>query len=112
MPKLSPLPVAVFLLAALIAVAASASPVALAPYERRPLTVSLPKGWTITAHVDQGSIAAQQDPGRKDAAIVLLLLPTSTTATEDQLLDAIAGNVSKDLRVKSRARRCPAGTAG
>jgi hypothetical protein len=74
----------------------------LAPYDAGKLTVSLPKGWTVTADLDKGVIAAQQDPAHKDAAAVLLMIQPSTTSTEDQLLDLVASSMSKDLKVAKR----------
>jgi len=74
----------------------------LAPYDAGKLTVSLPKGWKVTADLDKGVIAAQQDPAHKDAAAVLLMIQPSTTSTEDQLLDLVASSISKDLKVAKR----------
>jgi hypothetical protein len=74
----------------------------LAPYDAGKLTVSLPKGWKVTADLDKGVIAAQQDPAHKDAAAVLLVIQPSTTSTEDQLLDLVASSISKDLKVAKR----------
>ena len=95
------LPAAVIcLLAGLV----SAKPVALEPYDASGrLTVSLPKGWKVTADLDKGVIAAQQDASRNDAAAVLLVIQPNTTSTEDQLLDLVAGSVSKDLKVAKRS---------
>jgi hypothetical protein len=86
-----------------LAGAASARPVALEPYDGSGrLTVALPKAWKVTADLDKGMIVAQQDPGRSDAAAVILVIQPDPTATEDQLLDVIAGSVSKDLKVRKR----------
>jgi hypothetical protein len=74
----------------------------LAPFDAGKMTVSLPKGWKVTADLDKGVIAAQQDPAHKDAAAVLLMIQASTTSTEDQLLDLVAGSISKDLKVAKR----------
>ncbi len=74
----------------------------LAPYNAGKLTVSLPTGWKVTADLDKGVIAAQQDPAHNDAAAVLLMIQPSTTSTEDQLLDTVASSISKDLKVAKR----------
>ena len=87
-------------LAALVGVAA-AGPV-LAPYTAGKLMVSLPQGWKVTTDLDKGVVAAQQDPSRKDAAVVLLIVQPRATTTEDQLLDAIASGVCKDLKIAKR----------
>jgi hypothetical protein len=89
-------------ISALVGVA-SARPAALAPYDTGKLTVSLPTGWKVTAGAETGVIAARQDPGRKDAAAVLLIVQQSgATKSEDELLDVVASSVSKDLRVSKR----------
>jgi hypothetical protein len=88
---------------------ASASPTALAPYTAGQLTVSLPKGWKITADLDKGVIAAQQDPAHKDAAAALVVIQPSTTSSEDQLLDLVASSISKDLKVAKREARTGGG---
>jgi hypothetical protein len=88
---------------------ASASPTALAPFTAGKLTVSLPKGWKVTADLDKGVIAAQQDPAHKDAAAALVVIQPSTTSTEDQLLDLVASSISKDLKVAKREARTGGG---
>jgi hypothetical protein len=97
---------ALFVVVALVcAVSASAwaKPIDLEPYDAAgKLTVSLPKGWKITADPDSGVIAAQQDPSRTDAAAVLLVVQASASATEDQLLDLLSSSVSKDLKAGKR----------
>ena len=82
---------------------AAAKPVPLEPYDASgKLTVLLPTGWKVTADLDKGVVSAQQDPDRNDAAVLLVIIQPTATATEDQLLDAIAGSVSKDLKVARR----------
>ena len=87
----------------LLAGTAWARPTALEPYDASgKLTVSLPRAWKVTADLDKGMIVAQQDPSRSDAAAVILVIQPDPTATEDQLLDVVAGSVSKDLKVRKR----------
>jgi hypothetical protein len=88
---------------------ASAGPTALAPYTAGKITVSLPKGWKVTADLDKGVIAAQQDPAHKDAAAALVVIQPSTTSTEDQLLDLVSSSISKDLKVAKREARTGGG---
>ncbi|HTR52460.1 MAG TPA: hypothetical protein VMJ10_17220 [Kofleriaceae bacterium] len=88
-------------LAALVATA-EAQPVALQPFDSGKVIVSLPSGWKVSADSASGAIAAQQDPSRKDEAVVIVMVQASTTVTEDKLLDALAANVAKDLKVVTR----------
>src|SRR4051812_25780836 len=93
------------LLVALVVVAthlASAGPPRLEPYKGPTATVSFPKGWVVQQ--ENGVFAAQQDPNRKDAAgILFLFIPNTANATEDQLLDTIVAQISKDVKVTERA---------
>jgi len=91
-----------FLVLVLLGSMAWARPVTLAPFDAGKLTVSLPQGWKTTADPTSGVVAAQQDPGRKDAAAILLVIQASTSATEDQLLDKVASSVSSDLKIAKR----------
>src|SRR5438874_788735 len=65
---------------------AAAKPPALEPYNAGAFSVSLPKGWAVTADMAKGTVLAQQDPRRKDGAEVLVVVAASA-ATEDQALD-------------------------
>ena len=88
----------------LLAGLAVGKPVALEPYNAAgKLTVSLPKGWTVTADLDKGVIAAQQDPKRTDSAAVLMVIQAAVAGTEDKLLDAVVGSLSKDIKVAKRS---------
>lgn len=83
--------------------AALAGMPALEPVSSGELTVSLPKGWKITTDASKGIFLAQRDPARKDAPAVLVMVQASgVTATEDQLLDAVAAMVARDLKVVER----------
>jgi hypothetical protein len=83
--------------------AASAATVPLAPYDGRDFSVSMPQSWNIVADADRGIVIARQDPGRQESAAVLLVFrPQGETATEDQLLDTIAGQVAQGLAVDRR----------
>jgi hypothetical protein len=81
----------------------AAEAVQLEPFKTTRFTVSMPKGWKITSDAANAMIVAQQDPTRKDAAaLVLTVQANGTNATEDQLLDVVAGQVAKNLKVSRR----------
>jgi hypothetical protein len=65
-------------------------------------SVAMPLGWYVTGDASKGLVLAQQDPKRKDAAQILFLLATGTTATEDQVIDTIAGQTAQNLTVVQR----------
>jgi hypothetical protein len=71
---------------------------ALAPHKGKDVTVSFPKGWTITEQ--DGVYVAQQDPKKKDAAgLLFVYIPNPNNQTEEALLAAMTASVAKDLKV-------------
>jgi hypothetical protein len=96
-------PVLAVLLSICAGVATAAEPAPLAPYEGKSFTVSLPAGWAITPDANRGVIVARADPGRKDAAALLLVVsPSAPAASEEQLLDTIAGQFATGLTATRR----------
>ena len=92
-----------FLVLALVFVShiATAGTPTLVPFKGATVTVSFPKGWVVQQ--ENGVFAAQQDPKRKDAAgILFLYMPNANNATEDQLLDTLGAQISKDLKPVDR----------
>jgi len=72
------------------------------------VSISMPRGWTFTGDEAKGMALAQQDPKRKDAA-QLIVIASSSTATEDQLLDGVTSQIAQDLKV---VKRGPGPSAG
>lgn len=87
----------------LAASAVAGTPV-LEPTNAGALTVKLPKGWKVTPSTGAATIVvAQQDPARADAAAMLVSVQlTGNTSTDDQLVDAVAKQIAKDLKVTKR----------
>lgn len=92
----------VLVLVCAAAASATAKPLALEPHDLGAIAVQTPVGWTFSADPAKGMAVAQQDPKRKDAA-QLLVVVSPNTATEDQLLDAITGQVVQGLKVVRRS---------
>ncbi len=81
---------------------ATAGTPTLVAYKGPNASVSFPRGWVIQQ--ENGIYAAQRDPKKKDAAAILFVFsPNTDNATEDQLLDAIASQISTDLKTRERA---------
>lgn len=85
----------------LISAAAAAAP-PLDPYSAPSFTVGMPRGWKITADASKGLIVAQQDPSRKDAAALLLMIADNASQSADALLDAVAAQIAGGLNVLRR----------
>ena len=83
---------------------AAAGPPALETHAADKLTVALPKGWKVTTTTGTATVfAAQQDPGRADAAALVVSVQfAGNTATEDALLDMVGAQVAKGLKVVRR----------
>ncbi len=86
------------------AVALGAAPVTAAPtlrtYAAKDFSIDLPSGWKTTVDEAAGTIIAQQDPKRADAA-VLIIVAAKADATADQVLDAVTtqlGGTAKTVR--------------
>jgi hypothetical protein len=78
---------------------AIAKPPALVAVKTATYTVSLPKAWTVTPQ-DGGVVTAQQDPKRKDAAgVIVLLAPNTSGMTDETLLQLVTSGISSDLKV-------------
>ena len=88
----------------------SARATELQPVTSGQLTVSLPRGWTVTTDPARQLFVAQQDPRRKDSASALVMVSAATSATEDQLIDTVAAQLARDLRVLRRGPREGGGT--
>ncbi|HUJ60140.1 MAG TPA: hypothetical protein VLX92_16655 [Kofleriaceae bacterium] len=75
---------------------------ALAPHTAKTFTVSLPKGWNV---VDQDNVvAAQQDPRRQDAAVVMCAVQASgVDKSEEELLTLFAQKIATNLEVRETA---------
>src|ERR1700689_354196 len=85
-----------------VCAAAAAGPLQFETYSNKTISVALPKGWSV--HEQGGAIVAQRDPNRAESASRMVVAQaTGVTATEDQLLDAIAGKMAKDVKVTARA---------
>lgn len=72
---------------------------ALTTYDAKAFTLSVPKGWTVVADASKGTVVAQQDPKRKDAAQMLVMV-ASGTSTDDQVLDALLKSIGNVKVVK------------
>ncbi len=92
----------VVVLICVMAASAAAKPLVLEPHDFGTLTVQTPKGWAFTADAAKGMALAQQDPKRKDAAQLLVVVVSANAPTEDQLLDAITGRAAQQLKVVHR----------
>src|SRR5262245_57873514 len=79
----------VVMIALLWASIARASPIALETYTGTGFSVSVPRGWKVVADEKQGTLVANEDPTRKDAALLMLIARAvgPGQATEDQVLD-------------------------
>lgn len=99
----------VVVLMCVVVASAAAKPLALEPHDLGALKVQTPKGWAFTGNGAKGTAVAQQDPKRKDAAQLLVLVVSANAPTEDQLLDTIAGQAAQSLKV---VKRGAAGAAG
>jgi hypothetical protein len=82
---------------------ASANPPALVTYDAKAFTISVPKGWNVVADASKGTVVAQQDPKRKDAAQLLVMAGTGST-TADQVLDALLKQVAASMKVTKREK--------
>jgi hypothetical protein len=91
---------AVIVLIAMTATAA-ADPIALEPFAAKAGSLALPRAWST--HDDGAMISSQADPRRHDSPVIVVVLqPSGVAATEDQLLDGIAGKIAKDVKVTAR----------
>ena len=81
-------------------VLARAGTPAMTTYDAKAFTVSVPKGWTVAADGAKGMVVAQQDPKRKDAAQLLVLVSASNAATEDQVLDQMLQAIANAKVIK------------
>jgi hypothetical protein len=98
----------VIIVMCVMAASAAAKP-ALEPHDFGALKVQMPRGWSFTADAAKGMAVAQQDPKRKDAAQLVVVVVTANAPTEDQLLDGIAGQVAQSLKIVHRGT-APGGT--
>jgi hypothetical protein len=98
----------VFVALVLVVIPCEARPSALEPHDVGPVTISMPRGWAFTGGASKGVAIARQDPSRKDAATLLVVVSTAN-ASDDQLLDAIAGQSAQGLQVIKRGAG-PGGT--
>ena len=89
---------------------AAAAPPALETHTTDKLSVALPKGWKVTEQTGAATLfAVQQDPARADAAAMVVSVQfAGNTATEDNLLDTIAAQTAKGMKV-SRREALPGG---
>jgi hypothetical protein len=81
---------------------AAAKPPAMASFNAGAYTIDLPKGWTTVADATKGLVVAQQDPKRKDAAQLLVLVLPDNKTTPDQALDLILSNAVTNPKVIKR----------
>jgi hypothetical protein len=80
-----------------------ASTVPLAPYAATNFTVSMPRSWTVTEDAPNGLLVARQDANRDDSAAVLFLVRSAeANVSEDQLLDSVANQFAKNLKIGMR----------
>src|SRR5437868_14101027 len=80
-----------------------ASTVPLEPYAGTNFIVSMPKSWTVSEDAGNGLLIARQNPARDDSPAVLFLVKTAEAGvTEDQLLDTIANQFAKNLKIGRR----------
>jgi len=83
------------------AIAAAKTPV-MASFNAGAYSIDLPKGWTTVADASKGVVVAQQDPSRKDAAQLLVIVIADGKTTPDQALDRIVTNTVTDLKIVKR----------
>lgn len=82
---------------------AHGKPLALEAHEVGGVSVSTPKGWTFSGDATKGMAIAQQDPKRKDAAQLLVIVSANAgTTTEDQILDQISAQAMAGLKIVKR----------
>lgn len=81
---------------------AHAKPLALEAHDVGGVSISTPQGWTFSGDATKGIAIAQQDPKRKDAAQLLVIVSPSATATEDQILDTISAQAMAGLKIVKR----------
>ena len=60
----------------------------------------MPKGWTVVADASKGTVVAQQDPKRKDAAQMLVMVTSGSASTDDQVLDLMLKSIANAKVVK------------
>src|SRR5262249_11961452 len=89
-------------LVVLLSSAAAAAATPLDPYDAQSFTVGMPRGWRITSDASRGIVVAEEDPGRKDAAALVLMTSSNAIQSADALLDAVAAHVAGDLKVLRR----------
>jgi hypothetical protein len=75
---------------------------AMTSFDAGAYTIDVPKGWTTVADASKGVVVAQQDPKRKDAAQLVVLVLADGKTTPDQVLDLIAAKTASDLKVVKR----------
>ena len=85
-----------------LAVSTAQAKPALEPHDVGGVSVSTPKGWAFTGDATKGMAVAQQDPKRKDAAQLLVIVSANATATDDQVLDQISGQAMTGLKLVKR----------
>ncbi|HTR51137.1 MAG TPA: hypothetical protein VMJ10_10560 [Kofleriaceae bacterium] len=77
--------------------------VPLGDYHKDGVVVRVPVHWVVTVDAKQGSVLAQQDPKRKDAAALMLVLQKAgPTASEDALIDAVVSRAVHDAKPVER----------
>ena len=81
-------------------VLAGAGTPAMTTYDAKAFTVSVPKGWTVVADATKGMVVAQQDPKRKDAAQLLVVVSANSAATDDQVLDQMLQAITNAKVIK------------
>src|SRR5690242_6872444 len=90
-----------FALLVLTSIATAGAPTLVA-HDAGTYSISLPKGWTVVDNPSQCMVVAQQDPKKKDAAQLLVIVSANAQGTADQLLDAIMKNGLADGKEKKR----------
>ena len=73
---------------------------ALTTYDAKTFTLSVPEGWTVVADTSKGTVVSQQDPKRKDAAQMLVMVTSGSTSTKDQALDLMLNSIANAKVVK------------
>ncbi|HTR55324.1 MAG TPA: hypothetical protein VMJ10_31815 [Kofleriaceae bacterium] len=66
------------------------------------IVVWVPAHWHVKVDAKQGTVLAQQDPDRRDAAMLMLAMhPARPGETEDALLDAMVAGAANEMKVAS-----------
>ena len=83
------------------AASAVAGQPALESHDVGPLHVQTPRGWAFSGDADKGVMLAQQDPKRKDAAQMFVVVMRQNAPGEDKLIDTVIGQ-AKDVKIVRR----------